>query len=146
MSPQHPTPLHLDDDGNILIATLVGCSSLDRVNGHEAAEELCQFFDEHGRRQLQLSFKNISHVSSAGMGSLLVLNKRLQGIVGRITLIHVTDSVFEVLVSIALNRLCSIVRDDPQDGEGGVRSTLDPSNPSGAPSLIAAIPLEKKKP
>jgi anti-sigma B factor antagonist len=61
-----------------------------------------------------LNFGNVEYLSSAALGKLITLNKKLQGAQGKLILCNIHPQIYEVFEITRLNKLLNI-RKDEQD-------------------------------
>ena len=79
MSPQpRRRRLEVEDIGDITVVNFVDKKILDEQNIQVIGEQLFQLVDELGRRKVLLNFKNVEFLSSAALGKLITLNRKLQ--------------------------------------------------------------------
>ncbi len=80
---------------------------LDEMCIHEIQEELNQLV-EGKSDQLLLSFRNVEHLSSAALGMLITLKKRIEEKKGQLRLSDINPQIFEVFKITRLNKLFDI--------------------------------------
>ena len=81
---------------------------LDETNIQEIGRELFDLVDEEGARDLVLNFGNVEYLSSAALGKLITLNKKVKAVSGRLKLCAIKPPIFEVFVITKLNKLFDI--------------------------------------
>jgi anti-sigma B factor antagonist len=69
--------------------------------------------DEGGRRKLLLNFGNVEFMSSAALGKLIALHKKLQGVSGRLILCNIDPGIKEVFEITKLDKFFNI-KDEEQ--------------------------------
>ena len=74
----------------------------------ELGRELLRLVDAEGRRKLALNFANVSFLSSAAIGKLLGLAKRLKALGGQLKLCAIRPEIFEVFAIAKLDRQFAI--------------------------------------
>jgi anti-sigma B factor antagonist len=76
----------------------------------EIQEELNKLVDGEGAGALKmlLSFANVEHMSSAALGMLITLNKRVKEKGGQLKLSDIKPQIFEVFKITRLNQMFSI--------------------------------------
>ena len=94
--------------GNVTIVTFTG----GRARGVEnvLAEELEGLTDGLGECHLLLDFTNVEYITSAELGTLVGLHKRVKAGGGRLTLFNLIPRVFEVFTVTRLETLLEICR------------------------------------
>jgi anti-sigma B factor antagonist len=90
--------------------------SLDDANVHTIGEHLYGLIDQQGRRKLQLDFSRVEVVTSAGLGKLVALHKKMQTVGGHVSLHNLRERTYEVFEVTRLNTLLDIRRN--QRGAG----------------------------
>ncbi len=79
--------------------------------GHDTlARELEASLDQAGQRHLLLDFQNVQWITSAELGTLLLLHKRLAACGGRLTLVNVRQEIYEVFAVTRLHTLLEVGR------------------------------------
>jgi anti-sigma B factor antagonist len=141
-------PLHIKDVGEKTFVRFVDCRILD---GPEEFQQLLTVVEERTRRNFYLDFNGIEYLSSAALGQLITLERRLRNLGGQLTLYRVIPQILEIFTLTKLDKILRIQEDDrsedhlgsdPDDDEdlqGGVKSRLIPPKPSGKDG--AALPL-----
>ena len=94
---------HLDeiDDG---ILVLVADGGLDMRNARELGEKLTTLVDS-GIRDLIVDCSKLTFISSAGLGTLLMVNRKLNGKGGRVHLAGASGPVAQAIQLAGLNTL-----------------------------------------
>lgn len=96
---------HLDD---ATVVRFVDRKILDETNIQEIGQELFNLVDEEDVRNLVLEFGNVEYLSSAALGKLITLNKKVKGVDGQLKLCGIKPPIFEVFVITKLNKLFDI--------------------------------------
>lgn len=81
---------------------------LDELCIEEIGNELEKLITAGSAPRLLLSFKNVEHLSSAALGMLIKLNKRVSEEKGRLLLSDISAQIFEVFKITRLNKLFDI--------------------------------------
>jgi len=81
---------------------------LDETNIQEIGQELFDLVDEEGARNLVLNFESVEYLSSAALGKLITLNKKVKQADGQLKLCAIKPPIFEVFVITKLNKLFDI--------------------------------------
>jgi anti-sigma B factor antagonist len=93
---------------------------LDELAISEIQEELSRLVAEMGDVKLLLNFKNVEHLSSAALGTLITLNKQVGERRGEMKLSDIAPPIYEVFKITRLNKLFSI-HPTKQDALGSFR-------------------------
>src|SRR5437762_13545061 len=88
MSSQPPRRrrLEVEDIGDVTVVSFTDRKILDEQNIQVIGEQLFSLVDELGRTKVLLNFGNVEYLSSAALGKLITLNKKVQGVKGTLTL------------------------------------------------------------
>jgi len=81
---------------------------LDELCIAELQEELSRLVEAQQGIKLLLNFGNVEHLSSAALGMLITLNKRVQGQKGTMKLSDIKPQIMEVFKITKLNKLFEI--------------------------------------
>ncbi len=81
---------------------------LEELAIQEIGEELHQVVDAEPSIKLLLNFKNVDHLSSAALGMLITLNKKVKEQSGDLKLSDINRQIFEVFKITRLNRVFDI--------------------------------------
>jgi len=74
-------------------------------------EQLFDLVDNQGNRKLLLDFEKVVFVSSAALGKLITLNKKLQQAGGKLVMCKIGKEILEVLEVTKLDKLFHIYAD-----------------------------------
>ena len=81
---------------------------LEELSIQEIGEELHQVVESEAGIKLLLDFKNVDHLSSAALGMLITLNKKVKEQSGDLKLSDINRQIFEVFKITRLNRVFDI--------------------------------------
>jgi len=81
---------------------------LEELSIQEIGEELAQLVDAEPGIRLLLNFRNVDHLSSAALGMLITLNRKVQEKKGALKLSDINRQIFEVFKITKLNRVFDI--------------------------------------
>ncbi len=81
---------------------------LEELSIQEIGEELDQIVESEPGVKLLLNFKNVDHLSSAALGMLITLNKKIKERDGDLKLSDINRQIFEVFKITKLNRVFDI--------------------------------------
>ncbi len=112
MSQPRRRRLEVEDIGDITVVNFVDKKILDEQNIQAIGEDLFRLVDELGRNKILLNFKNVEFLSSAALGKLITLNKKVQGAKGTLVLCEIDPQIYEVFEITKLNKLFKIHKDE----------------------------------
>lgn len=81
---------------------------LEELAIQEIEEELHQVVDSEPSIKLLLNFRNVDHLSSAALGMLITLNKKVKEHNGELKLSDINRQIYEVFKITRLNRVFDI--------------------------------------
>jgi anti-sigma B factor antagonist len=113
--------LEIEDIGDVTVVCFTDRKILDEQNIQVIGEQLFSLVDEMSRKNLLLNFSNVEYMSSAALGKLITLNKKVQSIDGRLVLCNIDPQIREVFEITRLDKLFTI-RSDEQEALQAFRS------------------------
>lgn len=103
--------LEVEEIGDITVVNFIDRKILDEQNIQIIGEQLFGLVEE-GRRKVLLNFGNVEYLSSAALGKLITLNKKLQTAGGRLILCNIHPQIFEVFEITKLDRFFNIQKEE----------------------------------
>jgi len=85
---------------------------LDEANIQEIGDELARLVTKDHRIKLLLNFENVEYLSSAALGKLISLHKRVREHSGQLKLCSIRPEIYEVFKITKLNLLFEIYDDE----------------------------------
>jgi anti-sigma B factor antagonist len=104
--------LEVEDIGDVTVINFVDRKILDEQNIQVIGEQLFGLVDQDGRRKLLLNFGNVEYLSSAALGKLITLNKKLQAAGGRLILCNIDPQIYEVFEITKLDKFFNIQKEE----------------------------------
>jgi len=104
--------LEVENIGDVTVVNFVDRKILDEQNIQIIGEQLFSLVDEEGSRKLLLNFGNVEYLSSAALGKLITLNKKLQNAKGRLILCNIDAQIHEVFEITKLDKFFKIIKDE----------------------------------
>jgi anti-sigma B factor antagonist len=115
-TPPRRRRLELEDLGEVTVVSFRDRKILDEQNIQVIGEELFSLVDEYSRTKLLLNFHNVEYMSSAALGKLITLNKKVGAAKGgKLVLCNIDPQIREVFEITRLDRLFTI-KGDEQEG------------------------------
>ena len=87
---------------------------LDESNIQELGREMFSLIEQDGCQKLLLNFSNVEFLSSAALGKLIALDKKVKAQKGVLKLSNIRPEIYEVFAITRLNKLFDI-HDDESD-------------------------------
>jgi anti-sigma B factor antagonist len=104
--------LEMEPIGDITVVNFLDKKILDEQNIQIIGEELFRLVDDQGHRKLLLNFGNVEYLSSAALGKLITLNKKLQQNGGRLVLCNIRPEIHEVFEITKLDKFFKIAKEE----------------------------------
>jgi anti-sigma B factor antagonist len=106
--------LQLSQVGDVTVVRFVDRKILDEANIQELGQELFQLIEDENHKSLLLNFSSVEFLSSAALGKLITLDKRVKAHGGKLKLSNIRPEIYEVFAITKLNKLFDI-KDDEAD-------------------------------
>lgn len=106
--------LELSDVGDVTVVRFVDRKILDEANIQELGFELFRLVEDDHRQKLLLNFSTVEFLSSAALGKLITLDKKVKAHGGKLKLSNIRPEIYEVFAITKLNKLFDI-KDDEAD-------------------------------
>ncbi len=105
--------LEVEEIGEVTVVNFVDRKILDEQNIQVIGEQLFNLVEEQGKRKILLNFSNVEYLSSAALGKLITLNKKVQGVKGgRLILCNIDPQIFEVFEITKLDKFFNIQKEE----------------------------------
>jgi anti-sigma B factor antagonist len=106
--------LQLSEVGDVSVVRFVDRKILDEANIQELGQELFQLIEDEKRKSLLLNFSSVEFLSSAALGKLITLDKKVKAAGGKLKLSNIRPEIYEVFAITKLNKLFDI-KDEEAD-------------------------------
>ncbi len=106
--------LDVSEVSGITVVRFVDRKILDEANIQELGVELFALVEEDNRKSLVLNFSSVEFLSSAALGKLITLEKKVKAHGGKLRLCTIRPEIYEVFAITKLNKLFTI-KNDEQD-------------------------------
>jgi anti-sigma B factor antagonist len=103
--------LQVSQQGNVTVVRFVDRKILDEANIQELGQELFRLVETEHHERLLLNFSSVEFLSSAALGKLITLDKKVKAHKGKLKLSNIRPEIYEVFAITKLNKLFDI-RDD----------------------------------
>jgi anti-sigma B factor antagonist len=113
-SPARRRRLEVEHIGDVTVVNFVDRKILDEQNIQTIGEQLFSLVDEEGWRKILLNFSNVEYLSSAALGKLITLNKKLQTAGGKLILCNIDPQIYEVFEITKLDRFFKIMKEEQE--------------------------------
>ena len=105
--------IDVSDVGEVSVVQFKDRKILDESNIQEMGRELFELIEQN-RAKILLNFMNVEFLSSAALGKLITLDKKLKAAKGQLKLSNIRPEIYEVFAITRLNKLFDI-HDDEAD-------------------------------
>ncbi len=105
--------LDIEEVGDVTIAKFIDKKILDETNIQIIGNQLFGLVDDDGREKIVLDFSNVEYLSSAALGKLITMDKKVKAAKGKLRLCSIRPDIYEVFAITKLNKLFQI--DDNQE-------------------------------
>ena len=104
--------IEVSEVGQVTRVRFVDRKILDEANIQELGAELFQLVEEENRKSLLLNFSSVEFLSSAALGKLIMLDKKVKANSGKLKLSNIRPEIYEVFAITKLNRVFDIKEDE----------------------------------
>jgi len=104
--------LDVSESGDITIVRFIEKKILDETSIQEMGQEMFSLVEEQGRKNILLNFTNVEFLSSAALGKLITLDKKVKANQGKLKLSNIRPEIYEVFAITKLNKLFDIKDDE----------------------------------
>jgi anti-sigma B factor antagonist len=106
--------LNVSEVGDVSVVRFVDQKILDEAKIQQLGQELFELVEVDGRSKILLNFTSVEFLSSAALGKLITLDKKVKGQDGQLKLSNIRPEIYEVFAITKLNKLFDI-KDDEVD-------------------------------
>src|SRR5262245_5730124 len=100
--------------GTVTVVKFVDRKLLGEQNIQIIGEQLFGLVDNEGCKKLLLNFGNVEYLSSAALGKLITLNKKVQSGKGKLILCNIDPQIHEVFEITKLDKFFKIMKEEQQ--------------------------------
>ncbi|MGQ9576353.1 MAG: STAS domain-containing protein [Thermoguttaceae bacterium] len=104
--------LLINEVGDVSVVHFRDHRITDDLRIQQLGQELFQLVEVDKRKKLVLNFAGVDFLSSAALGKLITLDKRVKAHNGQLILCGIRPQIYEVFVITKLNRLFDIRKDE----------------------------------
>ncbi|MEX0668984.1 MAG: STAS domain-containing protein [Pirellulales bacterium] len=94
--------------GDVTVVRFVDKKILDEAGIQELGAELFFLIEHDNRRSILLNFENVDFLSSAALGKLITLDRRVKSAQGRLKMSNIRPEILEVFQITKLNKVFDI--------------------------------------
>lgn len=107
--PDTIAPITIHQEKDVRVVEFTESKILEQANIDAISQRLSELLDGVDRPKLLLDFKQVDHLSSAALGVLITINKKVRDQHGQLRLVEIKPQIFEVFQITKLDRLFKIL-------------------------------------
>jgi anti-sigma B factor antagonist len=116
-----PTLLNVEKIGDVALVRFTMSRVLDQSNVNQLGEELDELIEKHYMVKMVLNFERIHYMSSAVMGKLVNLKRKIDKEKGDLRLCNIDDNIMEIFKIMRFNKIFNIFETEEKAVKGLVR-------------------------
>jgi anti-sigma B factor antagonist len=105
--------LDVNEVGDVTVVRFRDHKIVEDINIQQLGQEMFQLVEVDNRDKLLLNFSSVDFLSSAALGKLITLDKKMKAHGGALKLSNIRPEIYEVFAITKLNRLFDIRDDEP---------------------------------
>lgn len=106
--------LDVNEVGDVMVVHFRDQKIIEDLGIQELGQELFQLVESGNCRKIVLNFSAVDFLSSAALGKLITLDKKVKAKAGKLKLCNIRPEIYEVFAITRLNRLFDI-KDEEAD-------------------------------
>lgn len=118
--PTQDSRLSIEVEGDITKISFLDRNILEEANIQQIGEEISDVIASSNNPKLLIDFSQVEHLSSAALGALISINKKVKSKGGQLRLANIDPQIYEVFVITKLNKLFQI-HDDTESALASFR-------------------------
>ncbi|MBI1368088.1 MAG: STAS domain-containing protein [Planctomycetes bacterium] len=100
--------LSISTDGPVTLVEFLDRNILDEASIQQIGDEILRIVETSESPKLLINFRNVDHLSSAALGTLITINNKVRQKDGQLRLSDIDAQIYEVFVITKLNKLFHI--------------------------------------
>lgn len=110
--------LDIEENNDVTVVKFVDKKILDEGNIQIIGNQLFGLVDEDHRGKIVLDFSNVEYLSSAALGKLITMDKKVKAAKGKLRLCNIRADILEVFKITRLDKLFTIFPNQEKALEG----------------------------
>lgn len=110
--------IDIEKIGDVTVARFVDKKILDENNIQVIGNQLFSLVEDDGAKRIILDFSNVEYLSSAALGKLITMEKKVKQAGGKLRLCSIRPDIYEVFAITKLNKVFEIKDDVDEALEG----------------------------
>lgn len=103
--------IDIEEIGGVTVARFLDKKILDEANIDRIGQELFGLVDEDGRTQIVLDFSLVEYLSSAALGKLITMHKKVSAAGGKCALCNIQKDILDVFKITQLHKVLLLCDD-----------------------------------
>jgi anti-sigma B factor antagonist len=99
---------------NVAVVNFVASRILDDQVIEQVGEQLNSLVEQSGHQRILLNFNKVEYLSSAALGKLVVLRKKVETAKGKLALSNIDETIFEAFKITGFDRIFKIFSDEQE--------------------------------
>ena len=104
--------LDVSEVGDVTVIRFRDHKIVEDINIQELAQEMFQLVEKDRREKILLNFSSVEFLSSAALGKLITMDKKVKAGGGMLKLSNIKPEIYEVFAITKLNRLFDIKEEE----------------------------------
>ena len=100
--------------GDVTVVKFLDKKILDEASIQELGVELFGLVEQENRKSILLNFSNVEFLSSAALGKLITLDRKVKTAKGRLKMSNIRPEILEVFQITKLNKVFDIRKDEAE--------------------------------
>jgi anti-sigma B factor antagonist len=100
--------------GDVTVVKFIDKKILDEASIQELGLELFSLVEHDNRKAILLDFSNVEFLSSAALGKLITLDRKVKSHKGRLKMCNIRPEIYEVFQITKLNKVFDIRKDQAE--------------------------------
>jgi anti-sigma B factor antagonist len=100
--------------GDVTVVKFIDKKILDEASIQELGAELFSLVEHDNRKSILLNFTDVEFLSSAALGKLITLDRKVKAAKGRLKMSNIRPEIFEVFQITKLNKVFDIRSDEAE--------------------------------
>jgi len=103
--------IDVEEVNGITVARFLEKKILDEANIDALGQEMFALVDEDGRKKIILDFSLVEYLSSAALGKLITMHKKVDTAKGKLALCNIQKDIMDVFKITQLNKVLTLCKD-----------------------------------
>lgn len=100
--------IDIEEISGVTVARLLEKKILDEANIEALGQELFALVDKDGRKKIILDFSLVEYLSSAALGKLITMNKKVTTASGKVILCNIQKDILDVFKITKLDKVLTL--------------------------------------